>query len=178
MSATLTPRGTALHRAYKTRGISEQPPGSNSDHRQDGIHAWQRSCANGATFLDGAPWCGVRCFDLLKHAGVHGISSRLASVELIEEDARGKRHPFRDWAEPTQINRVLRGDLVVLFGRGVHVGMVREIKRKNGVWVVITEEGNTTPPAGSGDQANGGCTARRERLLSDVHGFALVDYPG
>ena len=177
MSETLTPRGKALRRATNTRGITEQPSGSNSDHRKDGIRRWQTVCAGGGSWLVGQPWCGVRCHDVLLHAGVHGLSSRLASVALIEDDARAKRGPFRGWTtDPHQWGKKLyRGDLVVLFGRGVHVGLVREVNVRRGY--VITEEGNTTSPTGSGDQSNGGGCFRRVRPLSAVHGFALVDYP-
>jgi hypothetical protein len=66
MAKTLTPRGKALRRCTKTRGITEQPAGSNRDSRRDGITAWQRACANGAMWLIGQPWCGVRCFDVLR----------------------------------------------------------------------------------------------------------------
>jgi hypothetical protein len=168
---TMTPRGQALHRAYRTRGISEQPPRSNTDRRKDGIRAWQIACAAGASWLIGKPWCGVRCYDLLKHAGVAGISSRLASVELIEEDAKARRAPFRGWT--TDPASVLRGDLVVLFGRGIHVELVREVRAD----CLITEGGNTSSGV-NGSQDNGGICARRVRYFHDVHGFALVDYPG
>jgi hypothetical protein len=169
----LTPRGRALRRASSTRGITERPAGSNRDDRKDGITAWQRETAAGGSWLIGQPWCGVRCFDVLKHAGVQGLSSRLASVALIEDDARAHRGPFRGWTlDP---GKVLRGDLVVLFGRGVHVGLVREIDVKRGY--VVTDEGNTSAGAG-GSQDNGGGTYRRVRPLSAVHGFALVNYPG
>jgi hypothetical protein len=169
----LTARGRALHRAKLTRGISEQPAGSNSDRRRDGIRAWQTLCAGGGTWLIGLPWCGVRCHNLLRTAGVRGLSARLASVAAIEDDARAHRGPFRGWT--TDYRKVMRGDLGVLFGRGVHVALIRAVFPRLGI--AITEEGNTTPPNGSGDQANGGCTARRVRPLSAFHGFALVDYP-
>ncbi len=171
MSKVLTPRGKALHRASTTRGYTENPAGSNSDKRADGISKWQRNCANGGSFLDHAPWCGVRCFDVLSHAGVKGLSSRLASVALIEDDARAHRGPFRGWTSGTK--GVLRGDLVVLFGRGVHVGLVREIHHG----YIVTDEGNTSSGPG-GSQSNGGGTFRRVRSLNEVHGFALVNYPG
>lgn len=173
----MTPRGTALHRAYKTRGITESPPGSNCDNRKDGIRAWQKACAGGGSWLYNQPWCGVRCYDLLKHAGVKGLGSWMASVSLIESKARAKSGCFRGWT--TDPRKVLRGDLVVLFGQGVHVGLVREVvcdKRGNPLYL-ITEEGNTSSGNG-GSQANGGGCFRRVRSLGDVHGFALVDYPG
>jgi hypothetical protein len=172
MAKPLTPRGRALRRCTKTRGITEQPSGSNSDHRHDGIRAWQIACAGGGNWLVGLAWCGVRCFDVLQHAGVKGITSRLASVALIEDDARAHRGPFRGWT--TDHRAPLRGDLVVLFGRGVHVGVVRRVIRPLGI--LWTEEGNTTAPLGSGDQANGGGCYRRVRALRSVHGYALVKY--
>lgn len=166
----MTARGKALHRAYRTRGITESPPGSNSDHRRDGIRAWQIACAGGGSWLIGQPWCGVRCHDLLKHAGVAGIGSYLASVALIEDKAKRKQGCFRGWS--TKPGDVLRGDLVVLFGRGVHVELVREVR--NGY--LITEGGNTSAGAG-GSQDNGGGCFRRVRSFNDVHGYALVDFP-
>jgi hypothetical protein len=167
-----------MRRCTRTRGISEDPAGSNSDRRLDGIRAWQ--LALGA-WLIGKAWCGVSAADKLRAGGVKGLSWRLASVSLIEDDARAGRMPFRGWLPPaaSSVGRVLRGDLVVLFGRGVHVGVVRAFKFVRGVgWVVITEEGNTSPPAGSGSQSSGGWQGRRERPFSSVRGFALVDFPG
>ncbi|HEU4975296.1 MAG TPA: hypothetical protein VFT50_09420 [Baekduia sp.] len=171
----LTPRGRALHWLTKHRGIAEDPPGSNSDHRKDGIAAAQRRLANGAAFLDHAPWCGVWAASALLHAGVKGVTSRLASVAFIEDDARAHRAPFRGWVQVGDKRwrrRVKRGDLVVLFGRGVHVGTVRAVFLR---WV-LTSEGNTSPGR-TGSQDNGGVSANRWRSLSDVHGFALVKYP-
>jgi hypothetical protein len=167
----MTARGRALHRAFSTRGITEQPAGSNSDHRKDGIRAWQLACAAGASYLIGQPWCGVRCHDVLKHAGVAGLGSYLASVALIEDYAKTQRGCFRGWT--TDHRQVLRGDLVVLFGRGVHVEIVREVRHG----YLITEGGNTSSGA-SGSQDNGGGCFRRTRAFADVHGYALVNYPG
>jgi hypothetical protein len=105
---------------------------------------------------------------------VHGVSYRLASVSLIEDDARARRAPFgHGWT--TDPSKVLRGDLVVLFRRGCHVEMVRSIDLKRGL--LITDGGNTS--AGSaGSQSNGGGSYRRVRSLRDVHGFARVNFPG
>lgn len=171
--AKLTPRGRALRWLTNHRGCTEQPYGSNSDHRKDGIRAAQLRCAGGGAWLIGAPWCGVWAYNALRAGGVHGITSRLASVALIEDDARGKRGPFRGWT--TSSRSALRGDLVVLFGRGVHVEVVRQVFPRLGY--LITEGGNTSSGNG-GSQANGGGSFRRIRRLRDVHGYALVDYPG
>lgn len=159
------------------RGIFEQPAGSNRDDRKDGIMAAQRRLA---AWLIALAWCGTWVANALLAAGVAGVSYRLASVSLIEDDARAKRGPFRDWLAPTVANlrRCLRGDLAVLFGRGVHVAMIRSFKYVRRVgWVIVTEEGNTSY-GNEGSQSNGGVSCRRERPLSQVHGLARVDFPG
>jgi hypothetical protein len=181
--ATLTPRGKALRHLKKHRGITEFPAGSNSDNRPHandkrwGITKAQTLCAGGGKWLHGTPWCGTWCFWALHAAKVEGLSSRLASVALIEDDARAHRRPFFDWKTPGQWRDVNRGDLVVIFGRGVHVETVRSFDTRHGSVVVITEGGNTSSGTG-GSQSNGGGAFRRERNLRDVHGFARVNYPG
>lgn len=177
----LTSRGRALRWLSTHRGLTEQPPGSNSDRRKDGIAHAQRTCANGARFLDHAPWCGVWHYMALRAAGVQGISSRQASVALIEDDARARRAPYgHGWittADRSWPGKVLRGDAVVLFGRGVHVETVRSTRwvyRKLGY--IITDGGNTNS-GNTGDQANGGGSYKRRRRIADIHGFARVDYP-
>lgn len=179
----LTPRGSALRFLKKHRGITENPPNSNTDNRPNasdkrwGIRKAQLACAGGATWLVGTPWCGEWARWALEHGGVQGLSSRQASVALIEDDAKAGRAPFFGWAQPQDWKHVLRGDLVVLFGRGVHVEVVRGFKRVAGTVVVITEGGNTSSGT-VGSQSNGGGSYRRERPLAHVYGFARVDYPG
>lgn len=161
------------------RGLTEQPYGSNTDRRSDGIRAAQRRCANGGYWLLGQPWCGVWAWNALNAAKVKGLTSRLASVAFIEDDARAGRGCFRDWVTTSDRRwkrKVLRGDLVVLFGRGVHVEVVRSTRTR---WLgyVVTDGGNTGPEGGSGSQSNGGGSYRRRRPISQIHGFARVDYP-
>ena len=176
MAKKLTPRGRALRWLTEHRGLTENPYGSNSDKRKDGIAAAQRRCAGGATYLDHAPWCGVWHWNALRAAGVKGISSRQASVGFIEDDARAHRAPYgRGWT--TNPKKALRGDAVVLFGYGVHVETVRStawVYRKLGY--IVTDGGNTGADDG-GSQANGGGSYRRRRRLADVRGFALVNFP-
>jgi uncharacterized C2H2 Zn-finger protein len=180
MASKLTPRGRALRWLTNHRGITEDPPGSNCDSRKDGIRAAQLKLANGADFLLRQPWCGVWFAMALIAGGVKGVTSRLASVMSIEDDARAHKAPFRGWVTTAQkdwFKHVLRGDGVVLFGRGKHVETVRSVAwvyRKFGL--IRTDGGNTTS-GNSGDQANGGGAFPRFRKISDVHGFALVDYP-
>jgi hypothetical protein len=171
----LTPRGRALRWLTRHRYLTEQPAGSNTDRRVDGIRAAQIRCADGDKWLVGQPWCGVWPYNALQAAGVKGLSSRLASVALIEEDAKKSRGPFRGWTtNPRDPRKVLRGDLVVLFGYGKHVGVLRSIHPRLGLCRV--EEGNTSS-GNAGSQDNGGGSYPRWRRLSDVRGFALVNYP-
>jgi len=170
----LSNRGKTLRWLTEHRYQTEQPPGSNSDNRKDGIKAAQIRCAGGSTWLVGKPWCGVWVFNALRAGGVKGISSRQASVALIEDDARAKRAPYgRGWTRDHR--KVLRGDSVVLFGRGVHVETVRKVYPRLGI---IRTEGGNTSSGTSGSQSNGGGSFPRRRRLSEVHGFALVDFPG
>lgn len=176
--AALTVRGKALRWWTLHRGLKEDPPGSNRDDRADGITAAQRRLG---AWLIGLAWCGVWLANALLAAGVKGVNYRQASVALIEDDARAGKAPFRDWLAPTLKNarRCLRGDGVVLFGRGVHVEGFRALKYVIGVgWCVRCEGGNTRPPGASGSQADGGMSTPTLRPLSSVHGFARVDYPG
>jgi hypothetical protein len=169
MSKPLTPRGKALRWMTNHRGITEQPPNSNYDDRVDGIRAAQRRIG---PWVERAPWCGTWCYSALRAAGVENLTGRMASVSMIEDDARAKKFCYRGWT--TNPRLVLRGDLVVLFGRGVHVELVRKVFPK--LRLVLTDGGNTSSGPG-GSQANGGGSFRRWRLFKDVHGYALIDYP-
>jgi hypothetical protein len=171
----LTPRGRHQRHVSRRRGITEQPANSNFDDRRYGIRTAQRHTAGGGTWLDRTPWCGEWQFYALETARVPNISYRLASVALIEDDARNGRGPFRKWVAPNGWQQVLRGDLVVLFGRGVHVEGVRTFIKIAGVRYVVTDGGNTSSGPG-GSQSNGGGAYRRVRPLTDVHGFAIVSY--
>lgn len=167
----LTPRGRALRWLTRHRGITEQPYGSNRDERLDGITAAQRRLG---AWLVGLAWCGVWACNAAMAGGVRPKQPwRWASVANIEDDARAKRNGFRGWT--TDHRKVLRGDLAVIGRRGFHVEVVREIQWWRGV--VVTDGGNTSPQGSNGSQSNGGGAYRRERPLSTVYGFALVDYP-
>lgn len=173
----LTVRGRTMRWHTQHRFLTEQPPGSNTDQRTDGIRHAQIQLG---AWLVGLAWCGVWAAAGLIAGTVKGVSYRLASVLLIEQDARDGRAPFRDWLAPTLANarRCLRGDLVVLFGAGVHVGTFRALKYVLGVgWCVRTEEGNTSSGI-AGSQSDGGMSTPRLRPLADVHGLARVDFPG
>lgn len=155
-------------------GITEQPYGSNTDTRKDGIRAAQVLVAGGGTWLVGLAWCGTWACAAALHAGLKIPQPwRWASVALIEEDARAGRNGFLSWTR--DVARIRKGDLVVLYGHGVHVETVVMVLRPLGV--IVTRGGNTSSGT-AGSQNNGGGAYRRRRALSDVYGFARVAYPG
>jgi hypothetical protein len=175
----LTPRGRALRWLTRHRGITEQPAGSNRDQRADGITAAQRRLAG---WLVGKAWCAIWHLNALIAAGVAGARNpALAGVATIEDYARARKAPYgRGWVTPAERGwhkHVLRGDAVVLFGRGVHMETVRSVAwvyRKLGL---IRTDGGNTSSGNAGDQANGGGAFPRWRPITVVRGFALVDYP-
>lgn len=156
----------AWHQAHL--GITESPPGSNCDSRVDGIRHAQDGCAGG-TWLRHQPWCGVWAWAGLHSAGlVKKGTGWMASVSAIEDHARKAQGPFRAWTFDG--SHVSKGDLVVLFGRGIHIGTVRDIDAH----LVYTWEGNTSADS-SGSQSNGGGAFRRTRTRrGQVFGYALV----
>lgn len=119
----------------------------------------------------GVPWCGIYCGNALLAGGVKGVTSRIAAVSLIEDDARAHRRPFSGWS--SYAGAAKPGDLVVLFGRGVHVEMVRHVDHKRGL--LYTYGGNTSS-GNAGSQSNGGGAFPRVRPFSVVHGIAHVQY--
>jgi hypothetical protein len=149
-------------------GITESPPNSNCDTRSDGIRTSQDGCANG-TWLRNQPWCGCWAWSGLYAAGkVKKGDSWLASVASIEDYAKAAKGPFKGWT--TDGSKAKKGDLVVLFGRGQHVGTVRSIDSN----YAYTWEGNTSSGNG-GSQSNGGGSYKRSRSRSsETYGYALV----
>ena len=152
-------------------GITENPADSNRDDRDDGITASQTKCAGGGTWLVGQPWCGVWAFRGLLAADkvkADGSASWMASVASIEDYARQAKGPFRGWTSDG--SKAKLGDLVILFGRGAHVGTVRDVDAS----YVYTWEGNTSSSSG-GSQSNGGGSYKRSRSRNgETYGYALV----
>lgn len=149
-------------------GITESPPDSNCDSRSDGIRTSQDGCANG-TWLRNQPWCGCWAWSGLYAAGkVKKGDSWLASVASIEDYAKAGKGPFKGWT--TDGTKAKKGDLVVLFGRGQHVGTIRSVDSN----YAYTWEGNTSSGSG-GSQSNGGGSYKRSRSRSsETYGYALV----
>jgi hypothetical protein len=156
----------ALH--YAKLGIREQPAGSNAGPF---ISQWQRETARGATYLDRQPWCGIFCENVCRDVGVDTVP-QWAGVALIEDFARQHSGGFSAWTSGFT-TACKPGDLVVLFGRGVHVELIVEVH----TWGYVTVGGNTSFEGASGSQSNGGCVAKRNRSAGDVHGVAHVKYP-
>jgi hypothetical protein len=150
-------------------GITESPANSNCDSRSDGIRTSQDGCANG-TWLRYQPWCGCWAWSGLYAAGlVKKGDSWMASVASIEDYAKAKKGPFKGWT--TDGSKAKKGDLVVLFGRGQHVGTVRSVDSN----YCYTWEGNTSSSSG-GSQSNGGGSYKRSRSRSgETYGYALVE---
>lgn len=154
-------RDGAVRWAKSKVGVRENPAGSNGGGQ---ISEWERQFGFGRV-----PWCGIFCGAALRHAGVKDVSSRIAAVAFIEDDARASRGPFRGWT--TSTGSVRPGDLVVLFGRGVHVELVVSVVNGH-----VNTVGGNTSSGNAGSQSNGGGVFRRTRSLGDVRGFALVNY--
>lgn len=177
----LTPRGRALRWMTRHRGCTEQPAGSNTDRRRDGI---RRAQLRLGAWLVGQPWCGLWVGNALLYAGVRGVSYRLASVKMIQADARARRAPFHGWIPVSEMTRAqweeayFRGDLLTFFD-GAHTGMLRSahFNRNGSLAYCITDEGNTSAGNG-GSQDNGGGSYRRVRYAREIDGVAVVNYPG
>jgi len=143
-------------------GVHEEPAGSN---RGPLIDRWQRRFS----FL-GVAWCGLYLGNELLAGGVKGVTSRIASVEAIEDDARAHRGCFFGWTEGFG-EHALPGDAVVLFGRGVHVELI--VRVVQGGYETI---GGNTSATHAGNQSAGGCVADHIRPHGEVHGVAHVKY--
>lgn len=157
-------RSKAIAWAHSKVGIHEEPPSSN---RGPWIDVWQRVFG----FL-AAPWCGLFVGNALRAAGVKGVTSRIASVGAIQTDAEAHRGCFYGYT-PGSARGALHGDLVILFGFGVHVELIRSV---NADGSVNTIGGNTSANPNSGNQSDGGCVAEHTRSAAEIHGVAHVRY--
>lgn len=160
------PRKRAARWALSQVGTVESPPYSNDG---DKIHKWQRHTARGARYLDRTPYCGTGCENACAHAGVK-TSPLWASVEQLEGLAKQGSGGFYGWTHDR--HRVRMGDLVVLFGYGIHVEFVISVNSR-----YVKTVGFNTSPGKAGSQANGGGVFIRRRPHTDVRGYALVRYP-
>lgn len=164
---TLSGAERAIRWANAQVGTVEQT-GQNDGPK---ILDWQRWVANGDRWLDRAPYCGIGCANAcIRHSTVVAPErSRWASVALIEDDARAGRNGFTSWSGDPRTARP--GDLVVLYGRGIHVELVRRRTDR-----ALETVGFNTSPGVAGSQNNGGGVWRRSRPFDQVHGIAHVNY--
>lgn len=154
------PRKRAIKLSKTFLGLVEKPPFSN---RGGMITTMQLFF--GRPYV-GQPWCGVFVGYILAQVGVP-VTSRVAYVPYIVQDAKAGRNGFKEWRGPKEGNP---GDLIPLFNQR-HVAKVIK-KLSNGY---ITREGNTSPGI-TGSQSNGGGSYERFRPFSDVDGVAVPDY--
>jgi hypothetical protein len=132
-------------------------------NRADWLDKWQ--IANGHPAFrsgseEGWPWCGVACWSAHKWGTGVVLDGRMRSTDWIftasaSNTSRLSRVP---------LSKGKKGDLVLLFARGEHVGMLAA-DYKGGP--VQTIEGNTSSGT-SGSQSNGGGVYQRTRKPSDV----------
>lgn len=117
------------------------------------ISVWERKLGFGAV-----PWCGVFAGNMLIAAGVRGVTSRIASVALIEADARSGRGPFRGWSNGTR--GAQPGDLACIGRHGQHVEIVES---RNADGSVNTVGGNVS-----------NAVRRQRRPAHQVRGIAHI----
>lgn len=153
----------ALAEARKYIGKTEQPAYSN--RAPWGLTEWTHDRL-GISY--GVPWCGIFVGHCLEVAGVQGLTSRVAAVAFIYEDAGAGRNGF---AKRVSVANARPGDAVGLFGLSTHVALIEKVL-PNGFQTI---EGNTSPGV-SGSQSNGGGCYRRFRSFSDVAYVARPDY--
>lgn len=135
-------------------GVHEEPDGSNRGFQ---IDAWQRRFG----FL-GVPWCGIFAGNALLHAGVRGVTPRIASVAAIQEDAEARRGCFYGYRAGGSAG-ARPGDLVILFGYGDHVEIIQRVNPTGSVETLGGNYGNRV--------------VRAHRDAGVIHGVAYVRYP-
>jgi hypothetical protein len=112
---------------------------------------------------EGWAWCGIACWAAYKWGAGLLLDGRLRSTDWIfsasaANTARLSRVPLA---------QAKKGDLVLLFKRGAHVGMFAADYSGGSL---STIEGNTSPGPGGGlaAQANGGGIYKRSRNVNEV----------
>lgn len=153
--AKLTPkpaagRQKAVKLALSHVGVRERYPNGGGI-----INTWQRRLGFG-----NVAWCGIFVGNMLMEAGVRGVTSRIAGVALIEDDAKAGRGPFTHWTWGTRGAKP--GDLAVIGRYGQHVAKVVSVNRDG---TLNTVEGNF------------GNAVRRGHRGRDVRGIAHVRFP-
>lgn len=134
-------------------------------NRGDWLDKWE--LANGHPRYSGPreegwPWCGVACWAAYKYGAGLMLDGRMRSTDWIFSASAANTERL----SRVPLAQAKKGDLVLLFKRGAHVGMLAADYSGNGVQTI---EGNTSPSAGSfAAEVNGGGLYRRTRKRSDV----------
>jgi hypothetical protein len=158
-------RSKAVNAFLAKVGTKESPAGSNGGGIITAMEAFWG--------FGRVPWCGIAVgYHAVKFGRVDGMRSDVASVKAIEDHARAGHAPYGRWQ--SSVHGALPGSLVVIGGRGVHVGMCVEAHADGSA---TTAEGNTSFGPG-GSQSDGGCIARRHRSDAEIFGVATMNYPG
>ncbi|HEU4975293.1 MAG TPA: hypothetical protein VFT50_09405 [Baekduia sp.] len=139
----------AVAAAVRRLGIGEQ----GGNNRGPKVDRWEQKYG-----MLGQPWCGIFVGLALEHAGVAGITSRVASVSNIEQDAKAGANGFASWHSPQHAHV---GDALVT-APGQHVGLVVGVHDG----VIDTIEGNTST----------GKVERRSHRADEVYGVARPAY--
>jgi hypothetical protein len=154
----------AIRWALDQKGTVEIPAFSNKGPK---VTKWQAAFGD---WLVGQAWCGVFVGTALRIGGV-SVNGRVAGVALICEDAEKGVNGWESFTRDP--SKAMKGDAVVLFGRGTHVGLV--VSNDKVGRVLHTIEGNTSA-GDTGSQANGGGVYARIRPYSAVYGIARPRY--
>lgn len=145
-------------RVARSGDWTERPPDTNITKAWDVYHE-----RTGAPAYQRQPWCGAALTNVLRAAGWDDSPPNFISVYAIQSWAEANRR-WRYGAAGIQ-----PGDVLVLFGPGIHTGIARSAVRADGT--ILTEEGNTSPGS-EGSQFNGGTFALKVRRVTDVYGVA------
>jgi hypothetical protein len=135
-------------------------------NRADWLDRWQMQNGH-ARFTrsgeEGWAWCGIACWAAYRYGAGIMLDGRLRSTDWIYVAAAANTNRLR--RVPLAQGR--KGDMVLLFKRGAHVGMLAADYTGG---MVPTIEGNTSPGPGGGlrAQANGGGIYRRSRSPGEI----------
>lgn len=144
-------------------GRTEWPPGSNLNPYGE------------AYDMNGVPWCVEFLWWVFRQAGERmaffGGGKTARCTVLLEWYAKqGLTVP---------VSKVKRGDIALLNfnGKGTadHCGLVTDAGLKDGIFVVTTIEGNTSPGL-EGSQNNGGSVAKKERYIRQIVAVCRPQY--
>lgn len=146
---------TGLAWGLKQVGRTEEPPGSNH------VFVWDDINRHYGRDFQGDAWCGGFAMDVALHGGLE-LPWQMVSVWYVETWGRshGRWHNGGKGIEP--------GDLVVLFGHGVHVETAVHASAGGGY---MSLGGNTGM---AGRQANGGAVAYQFRTDAEIVGYTRV----